>query len=176
MTNTITFRPLTEADLVLMHRWLNTDFVIEWWEGRGHSYEEIVEDFQPRPDESEQRFIIQADGTPIGYIQLYQMADEPEAVNCWQADVNAVGIDLFIGEAAYIHRRLGSVIIGQFLRDVVFSADGVQSCLIDPEPTNRIAIRAYEKAGFRYLKTVECPGQPIAYLMDIHRADVFFAP
>jgi aminoglycoside 6'-N-acetyltransferase len=48
------------------------------------------------------------------------------------------------------------------------------SCIIDPEPANRIAIRAYEKAGFRYVKTVKVPAEPQpAYLMRISRGDFF---
>ena len=50
---------------------------------------------------------------------------------------------------------------------------GARSCIIDPEPDNKIAIRAYEKAGFRYLKTVQIPTEAHpSYLMRIERADL----
>jgi ribosomal protein S18 acetylase RimI-like enzyme len=30
---------------------------------------------------------------------------------------------------------------------------GVETCIIDPDPANKRAIRSYEKAGFEYVKS-----------------------
>ena len=48
----------------------------------------------------------------------------------------------------------------------------VDSCIIGPAQNNHAAIRAYEKAGFKYLKTVSIPGElEPEYLMRIGRED-----
>jgi hypothetical protein len=47
--------------------------------------------------------------------------------------------------------------------------------VIGPDPSNVIASRGYEKAGFKYLKTVTVPGDLPSgqeYLMLIRRQDV----
>lgn len=46
-----------------------------------------------------------------------------------------------------------------FVDEVVFAREGVAACTVDPSPRNMSAIRAYEKAGFAHLKTVQLPGE-----------------
>ncbi|MBI4642138.1 MAG: GNAT family N-acetyltransferase [Candidatus Tectomicrobia bacterium] len=80
---------------------------------------------------------------------------------------------MFIGEADYIHKGLGSSILRTFLREIVFATSDAVSCIIGPEPKNKVAIRAYEKAGFSYLKTIQIPDEEEPeYLMRIERADI----
>jgi aminoglycoside 6'-N-acetyltransferase len=80
--------------------------------------------------------------------------DEPEYARQLQVDPGAVGIDLFIGEAWARNRGLGSPVLRAFLDQVVFGEMGAQVAIIAPEPANARAIRAYEKAGFQWVKTV----------------------
>jgi RimJ/RimL family protein N-acetyltransferase len=80
---------------------------------------------------------------------------------------DAAGIDLFIGEDAYLHRGLGSRILRAFVNNVIVPS-GVTTVSIDPSAENRIAIRAYEKAGFRHLLTTQLPDLPEpTYLMTL---------
>jgi len=166
---------LRVEDLPLLHRWLNTDFVNEWWERRPYSYEEIVEKYTPRvaghnPTRS---FIAMDRDLPIGYIQSYLIRDYPDYSQSLQVEDGAAGVDLFIGEAAYIHRGLGAPLLRRFLCQIVFTAADVTSCVIGPDVSNKAAIRAYEKAGFRYLKTVQVPGESAPeYLMRIEPQDL----
>ena len=47
----IEFRPLAEADLPLLHRWLNTPHVSEWWKvdgKRNPDYAVVIGKFMPR--------------------------------------------------------------------------------------------------------------------------------
>lgn len=48
MKHIITFERLKEEDLHLLHRWLNTDFVIEWYEKDGMTLEQVYSDFIPQ--------------------------------------------------------------------------------------------------------------------------------
>jgi RimJ/RimL family protein N-acetyltransferase len=156
----IHFRALERGDLPLMHRWLNSPHVVEWWPDEAVSLDEIVAIYSPRIDGEEdvRCFVIVNDHTAIGYIQEYPIGED------------SAGIDLFIGEVEFHRRGLGAPIIRQFLNDIVFADTAVESCIIDPVVSNRGAIRAYEKAGFRFLKTVTNPGEAEPhYLMKIAR-------
>ena len=42
---TITFRRLVDADLPMLHGWLNDPKVVEWWEGDDVSWEAVVRDY-----------------------------------------------------------------------------------------------------------------------------------
>src|SRR5579884_1490462 len=166
----ISFRPLAEADLPLMVRWLNTPHVREWWPNDPQTLEDARAAYLPQIEEREPTagYLILVSGTPVGYIQAYRISGYPEYALALAVEKGAAGVDLFIGEEAYVHRGLGAPILRAFLRDVVFRMPGVTSCIIGPDVTNTSAIRAYENAGFRHLKTVAVPDeeQP-EYLMRI---------
>ncbi|MDP9351632.1 MAG: acetyltransferase [Chloroflexota bacterium] len=177
--DSIQFRPLQVADLPLMHRWLSTPHVSRWYFLRQPSvpptYEEVVVHYTARiaGKEPTKAFLILYEGKPVAYIQSYRIADHPDYGRHIDESADAAGVDVFIGEAEYIHQGLGPVFIRKFLREIVFADSRVGSCIIGPEPENRAAIRAYEKAGFRYVKTIRVPDEPQPeYLMSIVREDV----
>jgi len=167
------FRTLDRGDLPMMHRWLNTPHVVEWWPDEALTLDQIIAKYAPRIDGKEdvRCFVIVHCDAPIGYIQEYPIGESEYATHIAAAE-RAVGIDLFIGEVEFHHRGLGAPIIRQFLNDVVFADSAIESCIIDPAVSNRGAIRAYEKAGFRFLKEITNTGAPEAQcLMTISRAE-----
>jgi RimJ/RimL family protein N-acetyltransferase len=171
----IDFRPMEREDLSRMRRWLNTPHVREWYSEEPRTLDQVEAHYLTRinGEDPTRPFIILCDSTPIGYIQSYRIADYPDYARYVAVEEDAAGVDLLIGEVAYVHRGLGSAILRQFLRARVFGEMSVVSCLIGPQPKNAIAIRAYEKAGFRYLKTIKVPDEPEPeHLMRIGREDV----
>ena len=77
---------------------------------------------------------------------------------------------MFVGEIDYIHKGLGAIILRKFLEVIVFGQRNTPSCIIGPEPSNIVAIRAYAKAGFKYWKTIHAPDEDEPeYLMRIAR-------
>ena len=169
----ISFRSLDRGDLPLMHRWLHTPHVVEWWPDEALTLDEITAKYAPRIDGKEdvRCFVIVHDERPIGYIHEYPVAGSEYVQDIADAECVA-GIDLFIGEMEFHHRGLGASIIRQFLNDVVFVDPAVETCIIDPSVSNRGAIRAYEKAGFSFLKTVTEDDESEAhYLMRIRKEE-----
>ena len=174
----ITFRPLAESDLAQMQSWLSTGHVSEWYPiddiakpsldvVRGHYLPMI------RGEEPTHPYVISMDGVDIGFIQTYLIRDHPQYAEAVQVDQGAAGVDLFIGEADAVHRGLGPPVLRRFLLDVIFGEMSASECIIGPQPQNAAAIRAYEKTGFKYLKTVQAPGSPCEgheYLMRIERS------
>jgi RimJ/RimL family protein N-acetyltransferase len=157
----IGFRCLTEADLPLVYAWRRRDFVVEWYGNPPASLADVSRTYLPRirGEAPTDCYLILDSGLPIGLIQTYMIGDYPEYAEHVGVDEDTAGLDLFIGEAGHIHRGLGPVILRRFLDEVVFPG-GAASCVVGPEPTNLAAIRAYEKAGFRHLKTIQLPGEP----------------
>lgn len=172
----ISFRRMAMGDLPLMHRWLTTPHVLEWWwDGAGPTPAAVEEKYAPRirGESPTAVYIMQYAGKPIGYIQTYRICDYPEYAAVVDVDEDAAGVDLLIGEADYLHRGLGSHILRAFLRDIVFGATDAASCIIGPSEKNAIAIHAYEKASFRYLKTMPSANEETPeYLMRIARFDI----
>jgi RimJ/RimL family protein N-acetyltransferase len=169
------FRLLQAGDLSLMHRWLNTPHVMEWWSKTGPTWEAVVAKYTPRlaGQHAPKAFVILCEDMAIGYIQTYKIREQPVYSACLQIAEEAAGVDLFIGEADYLHRGLGPQIMRRFVQAHVFVRHEMVSCVVDPDPTNAAAIRAYEKAGFCYLKTVQCPGEAEPhYLMRLARTDL----
>ena len=118
-------------------------------------------------------FVIELDGRPIGDIQCYLIDDDPEYAAMVALGRPAFGIDLFIGEPDLIGRGHGPALIRAFLRDVVFPTYDVAECVIGPSIKNVSAIRAYERAGFRFFKDAVVPDEPDPeHLMRIRRDEV----
>lgn len=169
----IGFRRLRPPDLPLMHRWLNAPHVARWWYGEDTSWRGIEEKYFPRIEDREpvEAYVILYDGSPIGYIQCYPISHDEEYARLVGVEDSA-GVDLFIGEEDYLYRGLGSLVLRRFLGEVVFENESVKTCVIGPEPKNTAAIRAYEKAGFRYFKKIQVPGEPEPeHLMQLSREE-----
>ena len=94
----------------------------------------------------------------LGYIQMYKLADWPDYAALIQE--TGAGIDLFIGEPDLINKGIGTEVINRFVEDIVFDDPSITQCVIDPEIKNAAAIRAYTKAGFTPVRTVEVPNTP----------------
>lgn len=169
---TIGFKRLKEGDLPLLFKWLNTQHVVEWYEKKTTTFDEIKVKYMPRITGAEptKPFLIVADQVPIGYIQEYYVNDDPEL----KPYVNGkfIGLDLFIGDPTYLGRGLGTQILREFLKQVVFQEKEIEGCLVDPSPNNPRMIRANEKVGFKYLTTTIGPDPK--YLMIIRREEICF--
>jgi len=139
------FRRVGEDDLPMLGAWLERPHVAEWWDDTDDKLAEIR---AAMSSPSTEPFIIELDGRPIGYIQCYDphleedhpYRDQPEG---------SLGIDQFIGEPEFVGIGHGSRLIAAFVENLF--RRGTPRVIIDPDPTNGRAIRAYEKAGFRPL-------------------------
>src|SRR5436305_329022 len=156
----ITFRRLADDDLPMLHKWLNEPGTVRWWEGDDVSWAGVVRGYSSgrEPDETE-LYIASADGRDIGWIQCYPTADEPEESQQWWAlgvDRTAAGIDYLIGDPADRGKGLGTAIIRAFVADVVFGLHpGWSQACSAPHVENVASWRALEKAGFRFIGTID---------------------
>jgi len=163
----ISFKTLSVDDLKRLHKWLLSPHINKWYDHGKQTLEEVKKKYIPRikGESPTSCFQILFDGTPIGHIQMYKINDYPEYKKALQINENAAGVDLFIGEKDFQHKGLGSIIIRKFLKDFVFTQLAVESCIIGPHPNNITAIKAYQKAGFKHIKTIVDPEGEEEYLM-----------
>ena len=136
------FRPVTEKDFPLLGRWLREPHVAEWWDDPD---EELAGIREHMDSISVEPLIVELDGKPIGYLQTYDPHLEDDHPYADQP-FGTLGVDLSIGVPDLVGVGHGSALLGQFI-DELF-AEGTPRVVIDPDPANKRAVRAYEKAGF----------------------------
>jgi aminoglycoside 6'-N-acetyltransferase len=171
------FAPLREEDLELIRRWLLEPHVKRWWDdGVKSPYPDaVIDDYREaiQGKDPTYHYLAQIDNRPAAMLQHYRIADDPEYAEALALDEDAVGIDLFIGDAELIGRGHGPPMLRQFLRDIAFPFHRLDVCVIGPSVKNVAAIRAYEKAGFRPLREVHVPDEPDPeFLMRITAAEL----
>lgn len=142
---------MSAADLALMRRWLERPHVREWWGDPDVELGYIRDMIEGR--DTTHPFIFSIDAEPVGYIQYWYIGHHQSAA--WIADYpwlaelppETVGVDLTIGDADWLGRGVGSSVLRAFVERLL--AQGHRTIIIDPDPANTRAVRAYEKAGFR---------------------------
>ncbi len=168
----ISFRPLAPSDLDNLVRWAQEEEVAYWWHEAGSSEDLVRAKWEARTrgaDEKTRIFIINVDSTDIGLIQTYRLADYPDHAAEVQLP-DSSGIDVFIGIPGWRNRGVGTALVRQFVDEVVFAEPSIERCAIDPEPENRRAIRAYEKAGFQHVRSYRSQLNDVdVYLMAMER-------
>jgi RimJ/RimL family protein N-acetyltransferase len=163
----ISFRPVEASDLDLLALWMDMPHWREWWgdpaEELGHIRDMVEGRDTTRP------FLFLVDGEPAGYIQYWFIGHHQNEKwvkdNPWLMALpsDAIGVDLSIGEAANLSRGLGSAALTAFAARL--RGEGFRTIVIDPDPKNARAVRAYEKAGFRPIPELDRHRQEGVLLM-----------
>ncbi len=159
----ITFLPLTESHFPLLLEWLEKPHVKAWWDQDVKWTQALIEEkyadyvkgykLENGAAKTISAHVIYADNTPIGYIQIYNAYDFARGEPLIDLPASLAAFDAFIGDEAYLKQGIGSQAIAQFLKEHGTSYTHV---FADPENTNIVAIRAYEKVGFK--KSTKKPG------------------
>jgi aminoglycoside 6'-N-acetyltransferase len=134
------FRPMSAGDLPLMRSWLAQPHVAQWW-CRPQDFEFVSGDFD-HPDMAQ--FIVALDERPFAYLQCYRISDWH--VGFGPQPLGTRGLDQIIGEPDMVGVGHGSAFVRQFSDNLL--SNGTPRVVLDPDPANARAIRAYEKAGF----------------------------
>jgi aminoglycoside 6'-N-acetyltransferase len=146
-------------DYELLVRWRNEPHVREWWDPDDPptTLASAIEEYRAdtRRDSPTTACIIEQDGSPIGFLQFYRWSDEPSDAEVLgiSLEQEAWGLDLFIGEQAMVGRGVGPRVIDLLCR-FLFEERGASSVALVAAQENARALRAYEKAGFRRVRSV----------------------
>lgn len=124
-------RPLAEGDEAELRRIHSTPEVARWWDVPSEGF--------PWTDEpGVSRLTIEVDGAVAGLIQFWE---EPEP------RYRHAGIDVFLDPARH-GRGLGTEAVRRVVRHLI-DERGHHRITIDPATANAVAVRAYEKVGFK---------------------------
>jgi aminoglycoside 6'-N-acetyltransferase len=153
-------RALREDDLPLLARWRNEPHVRAWWEMDGDPVPFTLEDARREHEEdlagdpSTIGAIIVLTDRPVGYVQWYPWADYAEAAREMGVafDEDTFGLDIFIGEPDAVGVGVGSRAVDLVCR-TLFEERGATSVALLTALGNEHAQHAYERAGFRKVRT-----------------------
>lgn len=151
MNELIQFKNIKPSDFNLLHHWLQKQHVREFWDD-GHRTLEQVKLYYA-DDQEVKRYLIYADGQPIGYIHYYIISSNSKYSEYAQyilSDGETLGIDIFIGEASFLGKGLSGKILSRFIDTCCAMADRV---IVDPRIDNKKAIHIYQKYGFSQVGT-----------------------
>lgn len=147
----ITFKPVTVEDLSLLETWMALPHWQNWWGETDQELAQICNMIEGK--DTTRPFLFVIDDEPLGFIQYWHVGHQqnPSLIYQypWLADIprEAIGIDLSIGEAEHLSKGIGSKVLRQFVENLKLF--GHKIFIIDPDPDNERAIRAYQKAGFK---------------------------
>ena len=136
------FRPMTLADFPMARDWLATPEVQKWWvdqEGK------VTLDEADLNEPGMRMWIVSLDDKPFAYIQDWD-------VHAWDDHYftdrapGVRGIDQFIGVPDMIGKGHGTAFMRQHI--AMLFAEGAPEVVIDPDPANLRAVKAYQNAGF----------------------------
>lgn len=144
----------TLSDYAHLLSWLTTPEVLEWYEGRDRTFDLAAVLAEYGPGGMHERAgtipaIIELDGDPIGYVQLYEL-DDPDDAEAFDLDDGrgVWSLDIYLGEPARFGRGIGRAVCraaARYLLDV----RSAREVVILPYVDNVRAIAAYRAAGFR---------------------------
>lgn len=154
----IAFEPLRREHLPLVREWLGREHVRLWW--RDPVDVAIAKRLAGVEHDRTEQYLIVVDDRPVGMIQTYLLADEPEWAALVGQEPEAAGVDLMLGEEDAVGRGLGPQVLAQFAREVVFARPQTSALVATVEEPNRRSWRAFEKAGFRHVRDVDEDGLP----------------
>lgn len=143
------FRPMNAGDMPLLREWLSVPHVAEWWHD-ADSFEFVSGDLDHH---DMGQFIVSQAGRPFAYLQCYRIGDWHSGFGP-QPD-GTRGLDQFVADPEMVGRGHGSAFIRAFSDELLKA--GAPRIVLDPQPTNARAIRAYEKAGFRRTSEIDTP-------------------
>lgn len=153
----ITLRLMEDTidDYTLMRDWFLEPELQEWvWcDKKGEppvSLEHVMEKYGPRvktPTDVFPYFILN-DGVPIGFIQYYIQND------------TSIGLDMWIGVWSERNHGYGTDALKQMIQLIRQQHPHTKEIFIDPEVSNKRAIKCYQKAGFIPFNEIEVDGSP----------------
>jgi aminoglycoside 6'-N-acetyltransferase len=155
----IEFQPLRKDDLPLVRDWLEREHVRRWWRD---SLDESIAEYEKAIDglDPSEHYLIVLDGHPIGMIETYLVSDHPEWEEIVRVGEDVAGVDLLIGEEELTGRGLGPRVLEAFADGVVFADEGTHAVIAAVDEENARSWRAFERAGFRYVRDIEEEGRP----------------
>ncbi len=132
-------------DLELFERWLEKRHVRDFF-GDPQIWIKEVSSNLSRESEWITYFVVEIDGSPIGFFQYYDTSKAPDGVWSDTPD-RTVGIDYMIGEEQYLGKGVGVEIIRRIVL-IIKELGWYRYLIADPDPGNISSIEVLKRNGF----------------------------
>lgn len=156
----ITLRPATRADFGLIRRWLARPDIQDWWGPVSATEAEV--NMALATDHAICR-MIENNGQPVGYAHAVDATLWGENLP-HELEPGTWDLDLFVADEESRGKGVGQQALS-LLRDEVFATTLAVAVCIFPSVKNERAVRAYEKAGFRWRSVWHDPETGPAWFM-----------
>jgi len=168
----IELRPMTEADLPLVRRWLHQPHVARWWlqdETAEQQLKEYADCVAGRDHSGTTLLIVVQPGHgPVGWCQWYRWDDTPDEARELGTDPDDIGFDYAIGDPGATGRGLGTRMIAALVKHVRQHHPGC-GILVEPEAANAASRRVLERNGFELIDVRPLAFEPNDQPMAIYR-------
>ncbi len=170
----LTFKPVSESQRELIHRWLRQDYIGKWIHGAGlkNTLDSLEQFFQyraagkglDRQTEIMQHWVGYDGDKPFVYLITSNVFKNERSEYTQYSQTNGfiITLDIFFGEPDHLGKGLAVPVIKEFLMSQF--AD-VAEVFIDPEASNHKAIHVYQKAGFHIVGEFIAPWHPVPHLI-----------
>lgn len=163
----IAFRRLARADFPLLERWLATPQVLRWWNHES-TLAAIEADFGPSiaGDDPAEIHLALLDERPVGLVQWYRFADNPDYIDelapLIDAPPAALSLDYFVGEPALLGQGLGTAMIAAAVERIWRDYPQAPCLIVPVNVANAASWRALERVGFaRAAQGTLAPDNPV---------------
>lgn len=130
----VRLRPVTHNDFKRLHAWFSDPAFVIWWGGVPKSAEEVAKKYLG-DRVGIRSYIVVHDGEDAGYIQS------------WNVSAEEAGIDIVLTPEKQGY-GIGGVAVRMLAEQL--QDDGYATVIIDPAEQNIVAVRAFQKAGFKH--------------------------
>ena len=141
----IVLRQMKTDDLPLFKSWLHTPHVAKWY----HDPQDWINEVEKQDSDFNwiYHFIVENDGTPIGFCQYYACKDSDELWEGYTALGGSYSIDYMIGETDYLRKGFGKKIVGDLTNRIMLHNDA-KRIVVQPEPENKASCGLLLSCGF----------------------------
>lgn len=153
------FKKVTKADLPLIRSWLEKPHVSRWWGDPEKEFELLKRGVV---HSKVAMWLAYHNGVAFAYVQDYDVGEWPQEALA-HLPVKSRGIDIFIGNETMLSKGHGSTAVRIMAERLI--KQGIPLIMIDPDPENAIAIRAYEKAGFKGNDVIQTDDGPAVLMI-----------
>lgn len=160
----VALKPATDTDWPLIRAWLAKKSVQNWWGPQATIEAEVM---MALASPHAICRLISVDGEAVGYAHAFDAAlwgeNLPDglAPGTWD-------LDLFIASERHRGQGIGQQAVAM-LRDEVFATTFAIAVCVFPSIANERAVRAYERAGFKWQRVIDDPVQGRAWFMVAER-------
>ncbi len=169
---TISFRPATrERDLGRLHRWLNREHVLPYWE-LDEPLPAFARAFEGKlADEHLVPYVGCLDHVPMSYWEAYWAAEDTLA-NHYDACPTDRGLHLLIGPPEYLGKGYAEPLLRE-MTALQFAHPDTERVVAEPDARNDRAIAVFEACGFEPRFEFEFPEEEKDALLVVCERDRF---